>query len=364
MTSLRHDGNGEIRIEGELTLHSVPQLEIDLRDSLALEGVRVSVDLDGVTGLDTAGAIFVRRIPDIARAVGIVLTVGPLPLHLQAFFDYVGDVPDAPVAEKEPSTPLERLGGWMLEAWDGLFIFLYVLSDLTWDAIAALPKREGIRRGSFVDQAAFVGSQGLPIVAVIMFLIGAVSTLQTITQLRQFGANVLVADILAIGITRELGPLMTAIIVAGRSGSAIAAEISTMKFTEEIDALRTMALDPLRLVAVPKMWAMILTVPLLTVMADFMGLLGGTLTGVLSMEISLTTWTTRITDALMLKDVLTGLLKSISFAWIITAIAVDRGLQHRGGASGVGQATTASVVASIFGIIVLDLTWNLIFYLR
>ena len=364
MTGLRHDGNGEIRIEGELTLHSVAQLEIELQESLVAESVRVVIDLSGVTNLDTAGAVFIRRLPGIARMAGMVLTLGPLPGHLQGFFEYVGDAPATPDTVEDQSTPLERLGSWMLEAWDGLFAFLYLLSDLTWDAIAALPRREGIRRGSFVDQAVFVGSQGLPIVAVIMFLIGAVSTLQTIAQLRQFGANVLVADILAIGITRELGPLMTAIIVAGRSGSAIAAEISTMKFTEEIDALRTMALDPLRLVAVPKMWAMILTVPLLTVMADFMGILGGTLTGVLSMEISLTTWTARVTDALMLKDVLTGLLKSISFAWIITVIAVGRGLQHSGGASGVGQATTASVVASIFGIIVLDLIWNLIFYLR
>ena len=363
MTGLGRDGSGEIRLEGELTLHSVPQLELDVQESLASQSAPLFVDLSALTRLDTAGAVFVRRLPYIARSAGIELTLGALPQHLQAFFDYVGDSPPTADAEAVDSTPLERLGGGLFNAWENLSVFLYLLSDLTWDAIVSLPKREGIRHGSFIDQAVFVGSQGLPIVAVILFLIGSVSTLQTIAQLRQFGANVLVADILAIGITRELGPLMTAIIVAGRSGSAIAAEISTMKFTEEIDALRTMALDPLRLVAVPKMWAMILTVPLLTVMADFMGLLGGTLTGVLSMEISLTTWTTRITEALMLKDVLTGLVKSISFAWVITAIAVDRGLRHRGGASGVGQATTASVVYSIFGIIVLDLAWNLIFYL-
>ena len=364
MTGLSRDGNGGIRLEGELTLHSVPQLELELEELLAAQGGPLSVDLSGLTRLDTAGVVFVRRVPTLARTSGVAVTLGSLPQHLQAFFDYVGEVPTAVIEQEAPSTPLERLGDRLIDAWDSLLTFLYLLCDLTWDAIVALPKRAGIRHGSFVDQAVFVGSQGLPIVAVILFLIGAVSTLQTIAQLRQFGANVLVADILAIGITRELGPLMTAIIVAGRSGSAIAAEISTMKFTEEIDALRTMALDPLRLVAVPKMWAMILTVPLLTVMADFMGILGGTLTGVLSMEISLTAWTARISEALMLKDVLTGLLKSVSFAWIITVIAVNRGLQHAGGASGVGQATTASVVASIFGIIVLALAWNLIFYLR
>ena len=361
---LRRVGNGEIRIEGELPLHTVPRFEAELRDLLVTEPGPLSADMNGLTHIDTAGAVFIRQMSEMARESGVALAHGPLPQHLEALFSYVGEAPTPPPARVDESTPLERLGGWMVDAWERFVAFLYLLSDLTWDAIAALPKRQGIRRGSFVDQAVFVGSQGLPIVAVIMFLIGAVSTLQTIAQLRQFGANILVADILAIGITRELGPLMTAIIVAGRSGSAIAAEISTMKFTEEIDALRTMGLNPLRLVAVPKMWAMVLTVPLLTVMADLMGLLGGTLTGVLSMEISLTTWTVRVTEALMLKDVLTGLIKSISFAWIITTIGVAHGLRHNGGASGVGQATTASVVASIFGIIVLDLTWNLVFYLR
>ena len=356
-------GDDTLRIAGELTLHRVPQLELELSQRLT-RGSSVSLDLTGVTRLDTAGAVFIRRLPAVARAAGTELTVGPLPTQLQSFYDYVGRPPAAPASSGAMETPLARLGDRLIETWDSAFLFLYLMSDLTWSAIAALPRREGIRRGSFVDQAIFVGSQGLPIVALILFLIGAVSTLQSIAQLRQFGANILVADILAIGMTRELGPLMTAIIVAGRSGSAIAAEISTMKFTEEMDALRTMALDPLRLVAVPKLWAMVISVPLLTVMADFLGILGGTLTGVLSMEISLTTWTTRVAEALIFKDVLTGLIKSVSFAWIITVIAVYRGLQHTGGASGVGQATTASVVSSIFGIIALDLVWGVVFYLR
>ena len=158
------------------------------------------------------------------------------------------------------------------------------------------------------------------------------------------------------------GALMTGASAFG-SGSAFAAEIATMKFTEEIDALRTMAIDPLRLIAVPKLWAMLLTVPLLTVMADFMGLLGGTVTGVVSLDIAPVTFVNRVTNALLLKDIVTGLIKSISFAWAITMVSVYRGLQFRGGAAGVGDATTASVVSSIFAIIVLDLAWGLLFYL-
>jgi|TARA_B110000116_G_C16592753_1_gene471329 phospholipid/cholesterol/gamma-HCH transport system permease protein len=157
---------------------------------------------------------------------------------------------------------------------------------------------------------------------------------------------------------------MTAIMVSGRSGSAIAAEISTMKFTEELDALQTMGLDPLRFVAVPKMWAMLLCMPLLTIMADLLGILGGTLVGLVSMDIPVTTFLNQVFSALFLKDLLTGLVKSISFAWIITIIAVHRGLNFSGGAAGVGQATTSSVVTSLFGIIILDAFWGLVFYLK
>jgi phospholipid/cholesterol/gamma-HCH transport system permease protein len=168
--------------------------------------------------------------------------------------------------------------------------------------------------------------------------------------------------LLAIGITRELGPLMTAIMVSGRSGSAIAAEIATMKFTEELDALRTMALEPLRFVAVPKLWAMVICMPLLTIMADFVGILGGTFVGITSMGIAPTAFLTQVASSLFLKDVLTGLTKSVFFAWIITIIAVYRGLNFSGGAVGVGKAITSSVVSSLVGIIILDLLFNLLFY--
>ena len=124
-----------------------------------------------------------------------------------------------------------------------------------------------------------------------------------------------------------------------------------------------MALDPLRMVAVPKLWAMLLTVPLLTTMADLVGLTGGVITGIFSLDLAPQIMVSRIAETLRLKDVLTGLVKSVSFAWVITIIAVHRGLSFRGGAAGVGHATTSSVVASLFGIIVLDLAWGLIFYL-
>jgi phospholipid/cholesterol/gamma-HCH transport system permease protein len=151
--------------------------------------------------------------------------------------------------------------------------------------------------------------------------------------------------------------------VAGRSGSAIAAEVATMKFTEELDALETMSLDPLRFVAVPKLWAMVLCVPMLTIMADFVGIVGGVVVGITAMGIAPEAFIDQVMGALFVRDVLSGLVKSFTFAWAITVVGVFHGLGYSGGAAGVGRATTASVVTSIFVIIVLDCFWGLVFYL-
>lgn len=354
--------------EGTLTLDTVHLIAKEARALISNHPAEVlHGDVSGLQRLDTAGAVFLRQLPDVAREAGRTLSLGPLPDQLQKFFDYVGHTPTPSAAaplSADRHGALERLGGSLQLFGVRLSALLFLMSDLTCSAVIGLFRRTGMRRGSFVEQAIIVGSQGLPVVALILFLIGAVSTLQAAAQLRQFGANILVADLLAIGICRELGPLMTAIMVAGRSGSAIAAEIATMKFTEEIDALHTMALDPLRLVAVPKMWAMVLTVPLLTTMADLTGLAGGTLTALVALDIAPATFFDRLTDALHVKDIVTGLVKSVSFAWIITVLSVYRGLDFKGGAVGVGLATTSSVVSSIFAIIVLDLVWGMVFYLR
>ena len=372
MNTLRHssasvfsraDGLG---ISGDVTLETVASLEAECLGLIDVSTLRaLQCDLSSVTRLDTAGVLFLRRLQKLSTGRDKELTLGLLPAEQQSFFDFVQPPSQQqPEAITDSSMSLESLGGRVDEAISHAATFLYLVSDLTWSAVAALPKRAGMRRGSFIEQAILVGSQGVPIITLILFLIGAVSTLQAVAQLRQFGANIFAADLLAVGICREFGPLMTAIVVAGRSGSAIAAEIATMKFTEELDALKTMALDPLRLVAVPKLWAMMLTVPLLTIMANLAGLVGGTVTGVFSLDLAPQTFFTRVTEALLLKDILTGLFKSVTFGWIITMIAVYRGLEFRGGATGVGQATTSAVVSSIFGIIVLDLTWGLIFYLQ
>ena len=362
MAQVSSDERG-LRVAGPLTQEVLGPLALQAKDLLAAHPELVlEIDLSQVTELDLSGAVFLHRLPVLATDKQVRLA--NLPPPLQPLFDFTAGAPAAIAPTPSSTTRLERVGDGLYRQGGHCADFCFLMADLTWAAVTCLFRRRGIRRGAFTDQALAVGAQSLPIVALILLLIGAVSILQSAAQLRQFGAIIYTANLLAIGLTRELGPLMTAIIVSGRSGSAIAAEIATMKFTEELDALHTMGLDPLRFVAVPKLWAMLLCVPLLTIMADFIGLLGGALVGIGPLEIAPAAFFAQVQEALFLKDLLTGLAKSLSFAWVITLIAVFRGLQHSGGAAGVGQATTASVVTSLFGIIILDCLWGLIFYLK
>lgn len=359
MTWVQSDEPG-IALGGALSLHTIGALAPQVRTLIAAHPrSALRADLAQVEHLDIAGAVFLRGLPALARALDKELRLSGLPASLQPVFDFA-----APAPPPAPSAPrraaLERLGAWVLRAAD----FFYLMADLSVFSVAALFRRAQIRRGSFGEQAHAIGAQALPIVGLILFLVGAVSALQSAAQLRQFGADIFVANLLGIGLTRELGPLMTAIIVSGRSGSAIAAEIATMKFTEELDALQTMGMDPLRFVVVPKLWAMLVCVPLLTVMANFVGILGGTFIGMVSLDIPAAVFLNQVFSALFLKDLLTGLVKSASFAWLIAIIAVHHGLHFSGGAEGVGRATTAAVVSSLFGIIVLDAFWGIVFYLK
>jgi phospholipid/cholesterol/gamma-HCH transport system permease protein len=219
-----------------------------------------------------------------------------------------------------------------------------------------------LRLGRAVHQAMSVGVEALPIVSLISFFVGTILALQGAYQLRKLGAMQLVATAVAIVITRELGPLMTAIMVIGRSGSAFAAEIGTMRVNEEIDALETMALEPVHFLVAPKFLAMILMMPCLTTWADFMGILGGGFFGVTSAGFTWTSYLRATLDALVLRDVVTGLIKSVMFGLVITAVGCQEGFLTGLGSEEVGRSTTSAVVKSIFFVVVVDLIFTAIFY--
>jgi phospholipid/cholesterol/gamma-HCH transport system permease protein len=213
-----------------------------------------------------------------------------------------------------------------------------------------------------VHQAMAVGVEAIPIVSLISFLFGLILALQTAHELKKFGMIQLVADMVVVAVLRELGPLLTAIMVIGRSGSAFAAEIGTKKVTEEIDALRTMALDPVAFLVAPKFLAMLVMLPALTIWADLMGVLGGSAFGVIGAHFTFTSYFKQTLHAIDLQDIYTGLIKSAVFAVVITAVGCREGFVTRGGPEEVGRSTTSAVVTSIFLVVVVDLISTALFY--
>jgi phospholipid/cholesterol/gamma-HCH transport system permease protein len=221
---------------------------------------------------------------------------------------------------------------------------------------------KAVRGQRAVSQALDVGVRALPILSLITFFIGLILALQSAYELKKFGAISFVASAVAISMTRELGPLITAIVVIGRSGSAFAAEIGTMKVTEEIDALETMAINPIHFLVTPKFLAMIVMLPCLTIWANFMGILGGALFGVAQADFTFWRYIQASVDALFIRDIISGLVKSVMFGMTITAVGCHEGLATGAGPEQVGRSTTRAVVMSIFLVVVVDLIFTAIFF--
>jgi phospholipid/cholesterol/gamma-HCH transport system permease protein len=213
-----------------------------------------------------------------------------------------------------------------------------------------------------LHQAMEVGVRALPIISLISFFVGVIMALQSAYELEQLGAIGFVAEAVAISIVRELGPLITAIVVIGRSGSAFAAEIGTMKVTEEVDALETMAISPVAFLVAPKFLGMLVMVPCLTIWADFVGVMGGCLFGVMGAHFTVVTYLQATRNSLVLRDIVTGLVKSALFAVVITAVGCKEGFSTGASADEVGRSTTAAVVKSIFLVILVDLVFTALFY--
>jgi len=223
-------------------------------------------------------------------------------------------------------------------------------------------KGKPLRLHQAVSQAMQVGVRALPILSLITFFIGLILALQSAYELRRLGAISFVANAVAISMTRELGPLITAIVVIGRSGSAFAAEIGTMRVTEEIDALETMAIHPVDFLVTPKFLAMIVMLPCLTIWANTMGILGGALFGVTQADFFFSRYIRASLEALFLRDIVTGLVKSVMFGITITAVGCHEGLTTGAGAEQVGRSTTRAVVVSIFLVILVDLVFTTLFF--
>lgn len=255
----------------------------------------------------------------------------------------------------------EQIGQAAVDLWKDSKALVAFVGELSAALLAAARSPSKVRWCDALMTAENAGVNALPIVALISFLIGLIMAFQSAIPMRQFGAEIYVADLVGLSMLRELGPLMTAIILAGRSGSAFAAELGTMKVNEEINALTTMGLDPVRFLVVTRVVAAVVTTPLLTLFSNLMGLVGGAVVFV-SFDFPVVTYVNQLLAAVTMTDLFGGLAKSFVFGILVAGVGCLRGLQTRSGASAVGLSTTSAVVSGIVLIVVADGIFSVVYF--
>ena len=330
-------------------------------------GTPAQIDAAGITQLDTAGAWVLHKLLSRLQAEGAPPTLQGLQPHfarlLQTVITHEEARADAAAATPatRPKPLLERVGRRAGSAWEQLFAMLVFVGEFAqaFAGCVAYPSRMRWRPILFNIRRA--GFDALPIVGLLALLLGIVVAYQGADQLRQYGANIFVADLVGLSMLREFAPLITAITIAGRSGSAFAAQIGTMAVTEEIDAMRTLGIAPMELLVVPKVIALVIAMPLLTVFADVMGVAGGMLMAQSQLGVSYNEFLERMAKAVSVTSYMVGIAKAPVFAIIISLVGCFQGFRTRGGADSVGLQTTRSVVQSIFLVIVADAVFSIAF---
>jgi phospholipid/cholesterol/gamma-HCH transport system permease protein len=353
-----------VRVSGQLAFGEAAAIwSIANRILNSQKEPRVDFDLSGVTSVDGGSMALLVAVRHRLRGEGKRSEfVGAAPAVQDIVHLYEGDVHVAPRKKRLPESALSQLGRATLELFGEAQLVFAFFGQMILSAIATLRAPRSANWKDLPPTMERTGADAVPIVVLINFLIGFVMAFQGAVQLKQFGANIFVADLVGASVTRELGPLMTAIIVCGRSGAAFAAELGSMKVSEEIDALRTMGFGAMRYLVLPRALALVLVMPLLTLVADLVGVLGGLSVGLLSLDLTISGYIVETRKALTLWDVYSGLIKSVVFALAIALIACQQGLATSGGAEGVGRRTTSSVVVTLFALILLDAGFTVLFH--
>jgi phospholipid/cholesterol/gamma-HCH transport system permease protein len=353
-----------VRLQGKLALADTKALWLALKERLAeSQQEEVRLDLSAVEAIDGgAMALVVQARWDRQSAGGKCEIVGATGTVQKLLDLYDGDDGADRKTGGKPLGIIAQIGDATFAALVEVQLVLAFLGSMVLSVGGVLRRP---RTGNWHDVAPIMnrtGADAVPIVVLINFLVGFVMGFQSAVQLKQFGANIFVADLVGLSITRELGPLMTAIIVCGRSGASFAAELGTMKVSEEIDALRTMGFGPLRFLVLPRILALVLVMPVLTLLGDLVGMVGGLLVGITSLDLTVTGYLNETGRALHVWDVFQGVIKCAFFAVAIGIVSCQQGLATAGGAEGVGRRTTASVVTSLFAIILVDAGFTVLFH--
>ena len=356
----------ELRLSGFWTAFGLGVIQEQLDAVPAPAAAQATVDGSRIDALDTAGAWILQSLLQRLRGDAGTVTLLGLPPKFAKLLHVVtqqsADAAKAPIAAQPPAPALLERVGRSAFAWGAHGLDLLAFVGQTAVALAgsvAHPKRWRWRPVLFNIRSA--GFDALPIVGLLSFLLGIVVAYQGADQLRQYGANIFVADLVGLSMLREFAPLITAIIIAGRSGSAYAAQIGTMAVTEEIDAMRTLGIAPQELLVLPKLIALMVAMPLLTVFADVLGVAGGMLMARAQLDVTFVEFLDRFVKAVSPTAYLIGICKAPVFAAIIATVGCYQGFRTKGGADSVGRQTTRAVVQSIFLVIVADALFSVAF---
>lgn len=359
-------GDGlKLRLRGAWCIENLREIETALGE-LTAEKHKVTLDYSGIETLDLSGAWLLRSWLDRAKESGAQVHVaGTAPAHF-AFLDELLEqkTGEAPAPEDE-QTSLRDAIVWVgrnsvkqaKQARDAVGFF----GRVTMTLLRSFRSIHNLRLPSIARHIYETGIQAIPIVSLIAFLISVIVAYLGAQQLRQFGAEIFTVDLVAISVLREMGVLLTSIIVAGRSGSAFAAEIGVMRLNDEIDALQSMGVDFYEVLVLPRLIGLLVALPLLTIIADAMGLAGGALLSSLLLDISLSQFIPRVQDALAPTTFWAGLVKAPVFAMLIALVGTYRGMQVRDSSRELGRLTTVAVVQSIFLVIFADAIFAIVF---
>ncbi|WNF46583.1 ABC transporter permease [Pseudomonas sp. SG20056] len=360
LESSRTDAPSGLRIGGDWTLPHYARLEAEV---LALRGTlnkAASIDLQGLGALDTAGAALLVELLGSQRLAQLAQDAPGLASERRALLQAVGSA----IADVGDALPTKRIPAWreffgqigqaIEELWQqGVALLGFI--GMTLAAMFAILLRPGRWRiTSLVAHLQQSGLNAVPIVALLTFLVGAVVAFLGATVLADFGASIYTVDLVAFSFLREFGVLLTAILMAGRTASAFTAQIGSMKANEEIDAIRTLGLNPLELLVLPRVFALLIALPILTFIAMLSGILGGAVVCALSLDIPPAMYLAMLQENIALKHFVVGMAKAPLFAFLIAVIGCLEGFKVTGSAQSVGERTTSSVVQSIFVVIVLD----------
>lgn len=326
---------------------------------------RAVLDTAGLGRMDTAGAILLVRLHRQVSDQGFDIDWPQARREHRALFDYVAGAGEAVTVW--PASGSGLVGMVIYLGWLTMFFlrearrFTAFIGQVTETALMLAARPGRIRFTSVVHHMEETGLKALPIVGLLSFLIGMVMAYQGASQLQKFGAEIFVVDLIGISVLRELGVLLTAILIAGRSGSAFTAQIGTMKVNEEIAAMRTLGLDPVVVLVLPRLLALVLTLPVLTFFADIMGLLGGALMAWNTLDIGPYLFFSRLQEVIGPRTFMIGMIKAPVFAVLIALVGCYEGLRVKRDAESVGRLTTRSVVQSIFLVIVFDALFSIMF---